>query len=149
MKEITISSGMDSFVMVDSIREAGPEGITAVKALQGAPAFAGIESLAQAAALHTRYLSDFLRHAFLLKIQGCSLPASGGLDGEFVVRGVLKARSASTFLYAMSLEKEGRTIMEGDFLIGTVEYDGRFRKDVLEQRYREVFSCLLTASRPG
>ena len=149
MKEIAISSGMNSFVLVDSIREAGPEGITAVKALQGAPAFAGIESLAQAAALHVRYLNDFSRHAFLLKIQGCSLPASGVLDGEFLVRGELKARSASTFSYGMSLEKNGHKIMEGDFLIGTVEYDDRFRKDVLEQRYREVFSCLLTGSRPG
>ncbi len=111
--------------------------------------FAGIESLAQAGALHTRYINDFSRHAFLLKIQRCTLPPGPVLDGEFLIRGVLTGQSAASCSYSLAMEKDGLTVMEGSFLIATVEYDSRFRMDILENRYREVFSCLQTGIKPG
>ncbi|HAJ26967.1 MAG TPA: hypothetical protein DCG53_06930 [Syntrophus sp. (in: bacteria)] len=140
---ITICSGMSGFVLIDRIIEIGPDKIMAGKAMKRAPIFSGIEALAQAGALHTRYLNDFDRHAFLLKIQRCSLPPGRELDGEFLIRGVLAGRSAASFLYRLCLEKNGWPAMEGEFLIGTVAYDFRFPRGILEKRYRDLFACLI------
>lgn len=149
MKEINIHSGMHDFALLDRVYDVSPDQITAGKVLTKAPLFAGIESLAQTGALHTRFINDFARHSFLLKIQRCTLPPGRELDGEFLIRGELTARSAASFSYRLIMETDGSPIMGGDFLFGTVEYDSRFRKDILENRYREVFSCLLTGIKPG
>lgn len=149
MKQITVFSGMRGFVMIDRIFDISPREIAAGKRLAKAPPFAGIEALAQAAALHTRIINDFSRHAFLLKVQRCTLPPGPRLDGDFLIRGVLKGQSAASGSYEMALEKDGQTVMEGSFLIATVEYDARFKKEVLESRYRKVFSCLQTGIEPG
>lgn len=149
MKQITVFSGMRGFVMIDRIFAISPQGITAGKGLAKVPLFAGMEALAQAAALHTRYIHNFSRHAFLLKVQCCTLPPEPSLDGDFLIRGVLTNQSAASGSYNMALEKDGQKVMEGSFLIATVEYDARFKKDVLESRYRKVFSCLQTGIKPG
>lgn len=140
---------MQNFVLLDRIFNVSPDRITAGKNLIKAPIFAGIESLAQAGALHTRYINDFAKHSFLLKIQRCTLPSLRELDGEFLISGELTARSVTTFSYRLLLETDSRTIMNGDFLFSVVEYDSRFKKDILENRYREVFSCLLTGIKLG
>jgi hypothetical protein len=139
----TICSGMNDFVLIDRIIAIGPDKIRAVKVMKRAPIFSGIEALAQAGAIHTRYLNDFDRHAFLLKIQHCSLPPGRELDGEFLISGVLTGQSAASFLYRLSLEKSGQPVMEGEFLIGTVAYDIRFPQGILENRYRDLFACLI------
>lgn len=149
MKQIIVLSGMRGFVMIDRIFDVSPQGITAGKGLSKAPLFAGIEALAQAAALHARFINNFSRHAFLLKVRRCTLPPEPSLDGDFLIRGVLNGQSAASGSYEMALEKDGQTVMEGNFLIATEEYDARFKKDVLESRYRKVFSCLQTGIEPG
>ncbi|MEN6466398.1 MAG: hypothetical protein ABFD62_14595 [Syntrophaceae bacterium] len=149
MRQITIHSGMRGFVMLDRIHDISPRGITAGLRLAKAPLFAGIEALAQAGALHTRFINNFSRHAFLLKVRSCTLPTAPRLDGDFLIRGALTGQSASSCSYNLALEKDGRAVVEGGFLIATVEYDSRFKMDVLETRYRKVFSCLQTGIKPG
>jgi len=148
MKQVNIRSGMHNFILLDRIFNMSRDRIIAGKVLRKEPLFTGIEALAQAGALHTRYINDFDRHSFLLKIRNCTILTSRELNGEFLIRGELTARSAASFSYRLQLEKKSLLVMGGDFLFGTVEYDSRFRKDILDNRYRKIFSCLLTGIKP-
>jgi hypothetical protein len=145
MARIAVRCGLESFVLVDGITEIDPATIKGHKHFDGAPIFLGIESLAQLGALHVRFTTTFARHAFLLGIKRCTVRSGEPLSGCYTLLGTLTGSSASAFSYLLQASNEGRVEIDGEFLFATVEYDGVFRKDIMESHYRKVFSCL-TAS---
>jgi hypothetical protein len=147
MARIAVRSGLENFLLVDGITETYPATIRGYKHFKRAPVFVGIESLAQLGALHVRFTIAFARHAFLLGIKRCTVRSGESLSGCYTLLGTLTGVSTSAFSYLLEASNEGRVQIEGEFLFATVEYDGVFRKDVLEDHYRKVFSCLRNASK--
>lgn len=142
MKKISVNTGLNGFILVDSIIQAEEQGISGLKIFANTPAYLGLESLAQLGAFHVRYIVEFQRHAFLLKIGRCLMPAQAALNGTYKLSGTLVNRSASAFSYTLQAKKGGRVCIEGEFLFATVDYDKMFKKEILQDHYRNVFSCL-------
>ncbi len=147
--KIEIQTGLTGFIMLDSICEAGATEIMGIRTFSDEPAYLGLEALAQLGAFHIRRLTGFDRHVFLLKIAGCRLSAGKFLNGKFVLSGKLLSRSDSAFLCRMKAEKEEMPVIEGDFLFGLVDYDEKFKRELLRGHYERIFTCLLNDIKPG
>jgi hypothetical protein len=145
MARIAVRSGLENFVLVDGITKVGPRTIKGYKHFERAPIFLAIESLAQLGALHVRFTIAFARHAFLLGIRRCTARSGEPLSGCYTLLGTLTGFSTSAFSYLLEASNESGVEIEGEFVFATVEYGGVFRKDVLQDHYQKVFSCL-TAS---
>ena len=104
---IKINTDLEDFVLIDRITEAESAKISGIKSFSDSPAYLGIESLAQLGAYHVRFLTRFERHAFLLKITHCRMPARQVLDGRYLLCGTLMNRSESAFVYTLKAKKEG------------------------------------------
>ena len=147
MARITIRGEAVSFVLVDGITESDSDTIKGYKRFERAPVHLGIESLAQLGAFHVRMKVAFARHAFLLGIRHCTVHSGEPLAGSYTLRGSLSGCSASAFSYRLEALKEGRVEIAGEFLFATVDYDATFRKDLLQDHYQRVFSCLRNGSK--
>lgn len=137
-----INTGLDNFVLIDKITEAAAGNIRGIKNFSNAPAYLSLESLAQLGAYHVRFLTRFERHAFLLKITSCTMPAQEVIDGRYLLYGTLIGQSESAFTYKLQAKKENKTHIEGEFLYATVDYNSTFKREILQNHYRKVFSCL-------
>jgi hypothetical protein len=142
MTKTSINTGLNRFILIDRIIEAEEQDISGVKTFSNAPAYLGLESLAQLGAFHVRYIMEFKLHAFLLKIGRCLMPAQADLDGTYKLSGILVNRSSSAFSYVLQAKREGSVCIEGEFLFATVDYDKMFKKEILQEHYRNVFLCL-------
>jgi len=142
ISKITVNTGLSGFVLIDKITETGERHIIGAKNFVAAPVYSVVESLAQLGAYHVRFLTRFERHAFLLKITRCKIPAEEVIDGQYLLYGTLANRSDAAFAYKVEAKKGDETHIEGDFLYGTVDYSTIFKKEILQNHYREVFSCL-------
>ena len=140
--EIVINTGLEGFVMLDSILEVSTSHIVGARSLSDAPVYVCLESLAQLGAYHIRYITNFSRHVFLIKIVHCSLPPEKVMDGEYLLSGDLLSQSASSFRCRLKAERERKAVMEGEFLYAAVDYDHNFQGDRFRHHYAEVFSCL-------
>jgi hypothetical protein len=146
MGQITVFSGLDGFQMVDRITHLGDRRICGCKRFFGTPRYAGLEAMAQLAALHARYILDFKRHAFLLKITLCRLPAAGLLDGSYLLEADLLEQSSRAFAYRIEGRRPDEFRLQAELLIGTRNYDERFKQAILEPHYRKMMACLHNAT---
>lgn len=131
------------FVLLDSIHEYGPERLTAVRRFNRAPIWQGLESMAQAAALHQRILTNFTRHAFLLSYDTCYFPKNPVFDGQARITARLSGQSRDAAEYETTLTFSDLPLLQARLHIGLTPYGPRFRADVLTTRYKELFTCLL------
>jgi hypothetical protein len=146
-KPVNIRSGLSGFCLIDRISRAGKDEIRGCCTLPGGTLFTLIEALAQLGALHVRYLTGFTRHAFLLKIGRCTLPGEAPAAGACLLSGRQTAQSGTTFAYHLEAGREGRLLMEGEFLFTTIDYDERFSGEALSRHYGRLFSCLSNDSK--
>ncbi|HOV85586.1 MAG TPA: hypothetical protein PLM79_04440 [Syntrophobacteraceae bacterium] len=146
---LVIRSMQTGFLLLDRILEVGAGKIVGEKTFHGGPAYLGIEALAQLGAYHVRFLNDFRKHAFLLKIQSCTIPTGSTLRGPYRLFGELRAGSAHSYAHHLEARREDGIVWGGEFLFSTVEYDDRFKKDLLQTHYGKIFSCLRSAMKTG
>lgn len=142
MEVLKIQSSMMHFKMVSKILAVYSDGIDAEAVFNGEPLFAGLEAMAQSAALHVRHSLRFERHAFLLSVQHCQMPAMSVLKGLFRVTAVLRGRSSEAFAYQVTAIGPGDADFHGGLLIGTRAYDDCFRKEALAAHYQEIWDRL-------
>jgi hypothetical protein len=147
--EITIHTGRDSFIMLDAITSVNATQISGIRSFSDEPLYAGLEALAQLGAFHVRYATAFDRHVFLLKIGCCCLSAGESLKGKFTLSGELLNRSDSAFYCRLMAKKAGQTTIEGEFLFAAVDYDQKFKREILRTHYEKTFLCLLNDIEPG
>ncbi|MCX5855519.1 MAG: hypothetical protein NTZ24_13295 [Deltaproteobacteria bacterium] len=140
--EIVVHTGLNAFTVLDRIEGISASHITGSRSFSDAPVYLGLEALAQLGAFYIRHLVGFNRHVFLLKIVNCSLPSPHILKGEYSLSGRLLSRSASAFSCRLKAGKGNTGVMEGDFLYASIDYDGNFKKDILQRYYRKMFACL-------
>ena len=105
-----------------------------------------LEAAAQAAALQQRVARDFSCHAFLLSVERAPWPA-GPLSGtaRLDVRVTAQGGSvAASLVRVRGLCGPGGPLppLELELRVGLVPYDASFSRELLESRYRELYSCL-------
>lgn len=147
MDKITINTGLFSFVLVDEITDIDTETIKGAKHFSNAPIYLGIESLAQLGALHIRFLTDFERHAFLLKINHFNMPEKPVLNRRYLLEGRRIHHSGQAFSYLLQARKGSSIRFYGEFLFATVGYDSSFNKEILQNHYKKVFLCSQSVSK--
>lgn len=143
METLTIHSGLKGFQLLESLSEVTPTAIWGSIRFDRAPMYLFLEAMAQLAALHVRYMMDFDRHAFLLKVIHCELLESQYLEGQFYLQAELSSQSSNAFSYtgkAKCPEFEG---LAAELLIGTQAYDDQFQKEHLKAHYQKRFNQLL------
>ena len=143
--DIQINTGLARFILIDGITAVKAKAIHGVKYFSDSPLYSGMESLAQLGAFHIRFLTGFKRHAFLLKINRFLVSGKTPLDGNHLLYGTLSGRSTSAFSYILETKKENITQIEGEFLFALKEYDHKFKRELLREHYRQIFSSLLNA----
>jgi len=151
--KIVVNTGLPGFILIDGVTGVEAENIDGTRVFAGAPTYMGIESLAQLGAYHVRFLTRFEKHAFLLKINRCMVSAGQFGNGRYLLHGSLISKSESAFAYNLQARRgdnvpsakgglSDETQIAGEFLYATVNYDHIFKKEILRNHYRKVFSCL-------
>ncbi|HCG05731.1 MAG TPA: hypothetical protein DEV75_12905 [Desulfovibrio sp.] len=140
------------FLLLNRVDHCDATQATAHRAFISAPAWQGLEAMAQLAALHARWSCGFARHAFLLTVDECTWPSAGALHGALCIRADLLAESDRAATYATSITPAPHgfcgdtatmgTCMTATLTIGRTNYDTRFNGDVLAARYQETFAWL-------
>jgi len=146
MERVDINTQMDGFQLLTSVTDLDQGIIKGTAAFVDQPPFVVMESLAQLGALHVRWLCDFSKHAFLLKVERFSLPGESRISGTLELSGRLLVRSQAAFSYDLTTSGVWESPLMGRFLFSVKEYDDTFEKGVLTTRYKEVFQCLTSAS---
>jgi hypothetical protein len=149
MEQITINTGLDRFVLLDEITQIVSGYIKGCKHFSKAPIYLGMEALAQLGAMHVRYLVDFQKHAFLLKIKSFSQTSGlkadyNFLSGRYQLSGKQVSKSSNAFSYDVRAEKNNTVCFKGEFVFGAVDYGNQdgFKRKAVETHYKKVFSCL-------
>jgi hypothetical protein len=140
MEALKIHSQMAHFRLIRRIDKVSAKGIWGEAKFERAPLYAGLEAMAQLAALHVRQRLQFERHAFLLRVQGCQMPAADLLEGPFRIGADLRSQSSNTFGYdAVALGPQGIDF-KSRLLIGTRDYDAYFPKNILKAHYQGILA---------
>ena len=139
---IIINTGLSGFIMLDRVLEVSAVRIVGTRSFTGVPSFLPLESLAQLGAFHIRYVTEFSRHVFLIKIVSCSIPLSTAMDGEYVLSGNLLSRTDLSFRSFVKAERDKEIAAEAELLYAAVDYDHNFKEGILHDHYIKVFSCL-------
>jgi hypothetical protein len=142
MARLTIHSRMPCFQLIRHVTDISSRDVRAETAFAQWPVYAGLEAMAQLAALHVRYSLAFERHAFLLKVDRCDLPPLETLDGSFRLSAERVGQSSQSFAYGVTAQGPDDLALQAQLLIGTLDYDGRFKKEHLKQHYRKLFKAL-------
>ncbi len=145
-EEKIMNSGLKSVLLLDRIVAIGSDEIRGSAAFDGKAVFKLIEALAQLGAFHIRRCHDFNKHAFLMKVRRCILPDPLPEAGHLKLKGELTGQSDRSFIYRIWAEREGQTVIKGEFWFSTMDYDGKFEAARLKEHYEQVFACLTNAS---
>ena len=63
------------------------------------------------------------------------------MGGKYILSGTLAGRSDSSFRYFLNAEK-GEMAAKAELLYAAVNYDDNFKREILQDHYTQVFSCL-------
>jgi len=137
-----INTKLQGFLLLDAITETEEEKIVGARRFFDEAPWMCAESLAQLGAFHVRFLTGFKKHAFLLKINRCLMPYQGELRGRYLLRGTLLSRSSAAFSYELNAGRGNQQEITGIFLYVAVDYDDVFKKELLQEHYLRLFSCL-------
>ncbi len=104
--------------------------------------YLALESFAQFGAMHVRWLHNFDKHAVLLKINNVKFQNVGNINGEYCIDGRLEAKSARAFFYKMQALYNRQVMISGEIMIALIDYDNKFKKEILKKHYTKLFQCL-------
>lgn len=144
MEQLKINTGLESFIMPDKISQITENTIEAVKSFNAENLVLSlkIETLAQVCALHTRYATEFIRHAFLLKINSYTEKSIENVYGDYKLTGELTGAGKSAFSYSITAAQNNNELFKADLIIAVTDYSDTFKQQQLSTHYRSIFSCL-------
>lgn len=146
------------FVLLDHIDEINTQELLASRHFKDNEAWQGIEAAAQACALHQRWLAKFQKQSFLLSINKV-LFFPHSLNGIFRFNAKLQGQTNKAAIYTVQvapissdpfhciLPEQDNSPLNIELTTGLVPYDSTFHRELLEPRYRRIFSCLTHCSR--
>jgi len=133
MATITIRSQLDGFKLVERVTNILPKAIEGESRFAQTPSYAGLEAMAQLAALHVRYAQITHRHA----------PRAEHLAGCYMKSAQMQSQNSDTYAYQVKARGPQKTDLNADLLIGTKAFDDHFRIEILQAHYRELFDELM------
>lgn len=159
-----------NFLLLDALDRCDAARAVARRTFAPAPAWQGLEGMAQLAALHARWKAGFALHAFLLTVEQATWPGTDQLHGPARITATLLAESDRAATYdtaitpalaaspvspvattaAVSIESAvcaAPPLMRATLTIGRMPYDTRFRQARLAARHQELFAWLTAQSR--
>ena len=142
MEQLIIRSRMQHFQVLTRIQHVSKRRMRAIATFAQSPSYCLVESMAQLAAMHVRHSLDFDRHAFLLKIQSCDLTLRPILNSDVDLTAERISHSSNAFAYRVSALVPDGESFGAELLIGTREYDRKFRKECLNPYYQKRFETL-------
>lgn len=144
MERLAINTGLQGFVMPDKITHISDRTIEAIKLFDigNFNLITKIETLAQLCALHTRILTDFESHAFLLKIDEFTDMSDDKELGEYSLTGKIKSSASTAVSYSVSAYFEAHVKFCATLIIARTDYSDTFNKQPLENHYRKIVECL-------
>ncbi len=142
MEKITVNTGLENFILIDRITDINDNEIHGTVQLYDTPISRGIESLAQLGALHVRWLYNFDRHAALIIINNLKFTTRQNLNDTLSLYGNMESHSDRAFYYNIKALQGNKVQLEGSFLFAAIDYDSFFKREILQQHYQKVFSCL-------
>jgi len=137
---IHINSKQKKFVLLDQIIDNQLSKIEAIKEFNNDPIFLAIEACAQLGAFHVRFLLDFSRHVFFMKLKNCEIPFIENLSGKYNFVGNLLAKSSDIYSYSIKMKKNNLLYLDGVFLFAVSDYNENFQRKHLENHYQQIFS---------
>ncbi len=143
METIDIHSRMSHFRLLSKVLAVSSRHLEAEAVFGNAPCFAGLELMAQTAALHVRRRLDFDRHAFLLSVRQCTIPPIDFLKGRYRATAILRQQSSEAFMYHVAACGHDGIDLDGDLLIGTRAFDDHFPKEVLGVHYQQLWNQMV------
>ncbi|MCF8068223.1 MAG: hypothetical protein K9L30_06535 [Desulfobacterales bacterium] len=144
MDRIEIKTELKDFMLIDAVKDIDSKSILGAKTFFFDPVFIGIETLAQLAAMHVRHITDFTKHAFLLKVKYFSA-REAVLNGLHELSGKLLNHSSDSYSYELSGKNNNDVLFSAKLIIGTTSYNDHLRQEELVGYYKKVFSCLQNA----
>jgi len=141
MDRVNISTSLDSFVLLDTISAITDSSIIGYKSFSNSQVYLGIESLAQLGAIHLRYITELKKHAFLLKINHCSISDVNILEGEFQLKGHLMNQSKLAYTYSLKALRDEQLVIKGDFMFALTDYDENFKNKPYNSGIVNSSSC--------
>jgi len=142
-----INTGLATNLMIRKICNFDSSRIRAILNTNNTPTlFVILEAMAQTGALHARYCGDFQRHVFLVKVAHCILPEHLPANEAINLQADIQGKSDRSFSYRIQVQARNDVIMEGDFWFSSIDYDERFNAAVLQQYYRDLWTCLTSVS---
>lgn len=144
MEQLKINTGLESFILPDKIIQITEKTIKAAKSFDAKNLILSlkIETLAQVCALHTRYVTEFKYHAFLLKISSFTDTSIEKTYGDYEFTGVLTGAGKSAFSYSITAGQNNDALFKADLIIAVTDYSDTFKQQQLSTHYRGIFSCL-------
>ena len=129
------------FLKIGRVSGVGDDFFSCVSAELGGRPHELLEAMAQCAAYHVRYLTDFNRQAFLLKVAAAPV-LSGGVTGRVHLTATLTGVSRDARAYNVTAKWRDQEIC-ASLLIGTTPYNDKFEGKRLSPYYQEIFACLM------
>ena len=129
-----INTNLDDFRMFDTIEEINIFYIITKKTFNASMSFLFLEFIAQTSAFHTRFLTNFSKQAFLLKMEDFDYSMEK-LSGEFIIKATLLAQTDTTYHYEIDCLNRNLQL-NGKILISTIEYDENFKKVKIANYYK-------------
>jgi len=144
VERLTINTALNDFVLIDTITSMNSDNFSGAQTFNDDPLFMGIESCAQLASMHVRHITDFSKHAFLLKVKYFSAQEEV-LNGLYVITGKLLSHGSDSYSYKLCAKGGNDERFTAELIIGTTPYSEKLNQEELEAYYKKVFLCLQNA----
>ncbi len=143
MNSVIVNTGLDHFCPLHCITHITGEYISGKIIFVNSESFIALEAMAQISAYHTRFLNDFNRHSFLLKVKKCSGPFNEILNGEYVVDSKITARTEMASTHNVTIHSSNKVLFKSEIMTAFTDYSADFPEEKFKKYYRDVFTCLM------
>jgi len=144
--DIRINTRLPGLILLGGIRSVSKTEISGWTHLPGRDNYLLLEALAQLGAMHTRFLCEFNRHAFLLKITRFAWkapePEPEETDRRCELSGRLTVQTGSAAAYTVKAWTGPGILGEGELSFAVTDYGRTFEMDRLKRHYQGMFACL-------
>lgn len=101
-----------------------------------------MESIFHAAGMHLRYILDFQKHVFLVKVSQLVFNKEVSESAGYVCVKLVSS-SKNGALYRGQLYN-GEVLLSAKFILGIKDFDEMFKKSLIKPYYEEIFRCLIS-----
>ena len=140
---IKINSKLNSVLAISKIDTSSPNTITTSYRTEKLSLFMLVESLAQSAGMHARYVTNFSSFGYLMGISNLTFPINIPLGEEAIVKveAVLVVNTAQVYNYTINYSINGEELCSASLNIGVLETKDEYMEST-NKMMKKRFKCL-------